>query len=109
MDRKHAGWRIGVVTSSLTLLTACEKQPETPPAPIPTAYSMEPPEEPVPMPQPASHEKCYGIALSQHNRGGAKGPGTARLDRQTDAWIFVPRGKCGVYGGSLTSRTDPRL
>ena len=109
MDRKRAVWRIGVVTSCLALLWGCEKQPQTPPSPIPTAYSMAPPEEPMPMPLPASHEKCYGIAPSQHNRGGAKGPGTARLDKQTDAWIFVPHGKCADYGGSLTSRRDRRL
>ena len=106
----RAIWRLGVTASSLAALAACERAPEEPPpGPIPTAYSMEPPTDPVPMPTPAAKEKCYGIGPAQHNDGGAKGPGTARLDRQRDAWIFVPRGKCGDYGGRLVSRRDPRL
>ena len=102
--------RLGMLVATTGLLAACERAPEgPPPGPIPTAYSIEPPDEPVPLPIPASREKCYGIGPAQHNGGGAKGPGTARLDKQRDAWVFVPRGKCGDYGGSLVSRRDPRL
>ena len=103
-------WRLGVPILAASLLAGCERAPEgPPPSPIPTTYSVEPPGKPVPLPVLASKEKCYGIGPAQYNDGGAKGPGTARLDRQSDAWIFVPQGKCRDYGGSLASRRDPRL
>ena len=74
---------------ALCALSACDDAREAPPGPVPTSYSMETPDKPVPMPSPAPKEKCYGIAKAQANHGGAKGPGTARLDRQSDAWLFV--------------------
>ena len=99
----------GAAALALCALSACDNARETPPGPVPTSYSMETPDKPVPMPSPAPKEKCYGIAKAQANHGGAKGPGTARLDRQSDAWLFVPRGTCASLGGALTSRRDPRL
>ena len=101
--------RAGAVALALCALSACDDAREAPPGPVPTSYSMEAPDRPVPMPSPAPKEKCYGIAKAQANHGGAKGPGTARLDRQSDAWLFVPRGSCARFGGALTSRRDPRL
>lgn len=110
MGGRRAIWRLGLAASTLGMLTGCERAPEgPPPSPIPTAYSIEPPETPVAMPVPAAQEKCYGIGPAQHNDGGGEGPGTARFDKQSDSWIFVPRGKCRDFGGSLVSRRDPRL
>jgi len=100
---------VGAVALALCALSACDDAREAPPSPVPTSYSMEAPDRPVPMPSLAPKEKCYGIAKAQANHGGAKGPGTAQLDRQSDAWLFVPRGTCANLGGALTSRRDSRL
>lgn len=111
MGARMTGWRIAALAASTCLLSACEFRNTDPNADpdAPIIYSTDAPDGPVPMPVPASHEKCYGIAPAQGNDGGHKGPGTARLDKQTDAWKFVPRDKCRDFGGSLASRGDPRL
>lgn len=57
-------------------------------------------------------EKCYGIALAQHNdcatRAGQNCAGTSQVDYQTNVWKFTPRGTCEEKGGSLESQADDR-
>jgi uncharacterized membrane protein len=60
----------------------------------------------MPKPKKADREKCYGIALAQHNDCAA-GPGTdcagtATKDYMPNRWKYVPAGKCDEQGGSLT-------
>ena len=75
----------------------------------PIEYSMEEDGRVMPPPARAPFEKCYAIAAAQENGGGHNGPGTAQVDRQRDAWTFVPTGQCTRLGGSLRPRPDPRL
>jgi uncharacterized membrane protein len=57
----------------------------------------------------AEHEKCAGIAAAGKNDCGtsvSSCAGTAKQDRDTYAWIFVPKGTCSkIAGGRVT--TDP--
>lgn len=50
-------------------------------------------------------EKCYGVAKAENNdcqTATSACAGTAKQDRQTDAFIAVPKGTCGkIAGGSL--------
>ena len=50
-------------------------------------------------------EKCYGVAKAGKNdcqtQTGACA-GTAKKDRQADAWIFVPKGTCAKIAGGDT-------
>lgn len=51
------------------------------------------------------YEKCYGIAKAGKNdcftAKNACG-GTSEVDRQGDAWIYLPTGVCAkIVGGSL--------
>ncbi len=109
MSGRLAILRLAAAAPMLAASTACERAPNgPPPGPIPTAYSMDAPGCAVPMPHRAPKEKCYAIARAQATDGGAKGPGTARHNRQTDAWLFVPTGTCLRFGGSLTAKADPR-
>jgi len=52
-------------------------------------------------------EKCYGVAKAGKNdcqTATSSCAGTAKEDRQKDAFITVPKGTCGkIAGGSLTS------
>ena len=52
-------------------------------------------------------EKCYGVAKAEKNdcqTATSACAGTAKNDRQTDAFIAVPKGTCGkIAGGSLTA------
>jgi len=54
-------------------------------------------------------EKCFGIAKSGKNdcqTALSSCSGTAKEDRQPDAWIYVPKGTCDkISGGSLTPKT----
>ncbi len=63
-----------------------------------------------PAPQFAAREKCYGIALAQHNDCAAdKGTdcaGTADKDYMPDRWKYVAMGECSAKGGSLTEPED---
>jgi uncharacterized membrane protein len=61
--------------------------------------------EPTPAPVPKfKSEKCYGV-----NKAGANDcqtmsnscAGTARRDRQPDAWIYVPEGVCAKLAGGV--------
>ncbi len=65
----------------------------------------------MPMPKLAAREKCYGIALAQHNDCAA-GPGTdcagtASKDYMPDRWKYVPAGNCTERGGSLDRSVEP--
>lgn len=50
-------------------------------------------------------EKCYGVAKAEKNdcqTATSACAGTAKQDRQKDAFIAVPKGTCGkISGGSL--------
>ena len=52
-------------------------------------------------------EKCYGVAKAEKNdcqTATSSCAGTAKNDRQKDAFIAVPKGTCGkIAGGSLKS------
>ena len=52
-------------------------------------------------------EKCYGIVKAGKNdcaTANSSCAGTAKADRQTDAWVYLPKGTCAkVVGGSLSS------
>jgi uncharacterized membrane protein len=59
----------------------------------------------MPTPKKAVREKCYGVALKQHNDCAA-GPGTdcagtATEDYMPDRWKYVAAGSCKAAGGSL--------
>ena len=51
-------------------------------------------------------EKCYGVAKASKNdcqTASSSCAGTAKQDRQKDAFIAIPKGTCGkIAGGSLT-------
>lgn len=53
-------------------------------------------------------EKCYGVAKAGQNdcqTANGSCAGTAKTDRQADAWILVPKGTCGkIAGGSLEAK-----
>jgi uncharacterized membrane protein len=63
---------------------------------------------PVAAAEPAkAQEKCFGVALKGKNDCAA-GPGTScagssKLDHQSDAWVFVPKGTCE----KVASKTSP--
>ncbi len=62
-------------------------------------------------PKKAPREKCYGIALAQHNDCAA-GPGTdcagtADKDYMPNRWKYVPAGNCAERGGSLVAASVP--
>ena len=50
-------------------------------------------------------EKCYGIAKAGKNdcqTANASCAGTSHTDKQSDAWIYVPKGTCEkIVGGTL--------
>jgi uncharacterized membrane protein len=53
-------------------------------------------------------EKCYGIAKKAKNdcqTATSSCAGTSKIDKQADAWIYVPAGTCDrIVGASLTAR-----
>lgn len=57
--------------------------------------------------QDAKNEKCFGVAKAGKNdcqTAASSCAGTAKKDRQGDAWIAVPAGTCAkIAGGSLTA------
>ena len=52
-------------------------------------------------------EKCAGIAKAGKNDCGSSGnscAGTAKADREKDAWIAVPKGTCEkIAGGTVVA------
>ncbi len=57
--------------------------------------------------QDAKTEKCYGVSKAGKNdcqTSTSSCAGTAKKDKQADAWIAVPAGTCAkLFGGSLTA------
>ena len=55
-------------------------------------------------------EKCAGIAKAGQNDCGTSTSscaGTAKADREAEAWILVPAGTCAkIVGGMLTNRAE---
>jgi uncharacterized membrane protein len=55
----------------------------------------------------ADNEKCYGVSKAGKNdcqTATGSCAGTAKMDAQKDAWIYVPKGTCEkIVGGSLES------
>jgi len=53
----------------------------------------------------AEMEKCYGVAKAGHNdcqTANGSCAGSAKMDRQKDAFIALPKGTCGkIVGGTL--------
>lgn len=51
------------------------------------------------------NEKCYGIVKAGKNdcqTANSSCAGTAKKDKQADAWVYVPQGLCErLAGGSL--------
>ena len=67
--------------------------------------------EPTPAPVPKfKSEKCYGIAKAGSNdcqTMSSSCAGTAKRDRQADAWIYVPEGICAkVAGGVVKAKSS---
>ncbi|MDX1528617.1 MAG: DUF2282 domain-containing protein [Gammaproteobacteria bacterium] len=60
---------------------------------------------PTPAPLPKfKAEKCYGVAKAGSNdceTMNSSCAGTARRDRQPDAWVYVPEGLCGKLSGGV--------
>jgi len=60
---------------------------------------------PAPMPS-FKFEKCYGIAKRAKNdcqTASSSCAGTAKRDRQPDAWLYVPAGTCDRIAGAKMS------
>ena len=59
------------------------------------------------VPKPSyKFEKCYGIVKAGQN--DCFGPanscgGTSKVDRQADAWVYVPAGTCKKLAGGSTA------
>ncbi len=53
-------------------------------------------------------EKCYGVSKAGGNdcqTNSSSCAGTAKRDRQPDAWVYVPEGLCGkIAGGEVKSK-----
>lgn len=60
--------------------------------------------------QKGANEKCAGIVKAGKNDcGTSKGScaGTATVDRDPEAWIYVPKGTClRLAGGTITTRAE---
>ena len=58
-----------------------------------------------PAPEPKfKAEKCYGVAKAGGNdcqTNNSSCAGTAKRDRQPDAWVYVPEGICGKLAGGV--------
>jgi uncharacterized membrane protein len=52
-------------------------------------------------------EKCFGVAKAGKNdcqTSASACAGTSKKDKQTDAWIYVPKGTCDKIVGASMSR-----
>lgn len=71
-------------------------------------YSEEDTGKQMPAPTKATLEKCYGVALTQHNDCATKElsdcAGTADKDYLPDKWKYVAAGSCEQQGGSLLAK-----
>lgn len=59
-----------------------------------------------PMAQPASSEKCYGVAKAGHNdcaAGAHSCAGQSNISRDKTSFVYLPAGACAkIAGGSTT-------
>jgi uncharacterized membrane protein len=49
-------------------------------------------------------ERCYGVVKAGQNdcaTAASSCAGTARLDYQKDAWVYLPKGMCVRLGGTV--------
>jgi uncharacterized membrane protein len=116
--KSHKEWRMGQSNSALyhmaSALIAAGALTSCGDGTVTLTYSVEDKGLVMPQPQKAAREKCYGIALAQHNDCAA-GPGTdcagtADKDYMPDRWKYVPRGNCTERGGSLVwHKGEPTL
>jgi len=54
--------------------------------------------------QCAEQERCYGVAKAGKNdcaTSTSSCVGTAKLDNQKDAWVYVPKGTCMKLAGNV--------
>jgi uncharacterized membrane protein len=58
------------------------------------------------------NEKCAGIVKAGKNDCGTSKSscaGTAKMDRDADTWVFVPKGTCDkIAGGTVTTSPNAR-
>lgn len=58
------------------------------------------------------NEKCAGIVKAGKNDCGTSKSscaGTAKMDREPDTWVFVPKGTCEkIAGGTVTTSPNAR-
>lgn len=55
-------------------------------------------------------EKCAGIVKAGKNDCGSAGnacQGTAKVDRDGEAWIYVPKGTCDKIAGAVLADNKP--
>lgn len=55
---------------------------------------------------PPALEKCYGVAKAGKNdcqTASSSCAGSSRVDRQPDAWIYLPTGTCAKLAGGSTT------
>ncbi len=48
-------------------------------------------------------ERCYGVVMAGNNdcaTASSACAGTAKQDRQKDAWVYLPKGTCAKLGGT---------
>jgi uncharacterized membrane protein len=60
----------------------------------------------------AEYEKCAGIAAAGKNDCGtsvSSCAGTAKQDRDTHAWVLVPKGTCSKIAGGTVSRDQMNM
>jgi uncharacterized membrane protein len=109
MGHLHSGMLCNLATALIAAgaLSACSDKP------VHVVYSEADKGLIMRQPKRAPREKCYGIALAQHNDCAA-GPGTdcagtADKDYMPDRWKYVPAGNCAERGGSLVAAPTPDI
>ncbi len=109
MGHTHSGTLYSLAGALIAVgsLASCSDEP------IRVVYSEEDRGLVMPQPKKAPREKCYGIALAQHNDCAA-GPGTdcagtADKDYMPNRWKYVPTGNCAERGGSLIAAKLPYI
>lgn len=62
-----------------------------------------------PVKQPPKSEKCYGVVKAGKNdcqTAHSSCAGTAKVNNQKDAWIYLPAGACSkISGAALKPKT----
>ncbi len=98
------------LATSLILAGSLAGCGDKPPSSNAMTYSDQDTGKVMPVPQFATREKCYGIALAQKNDCAAgKGTncaGTAEKDYMPEHWQYIAMGECTAKGGSLIEPDD---